>query len=167
MSELVWQTAALWTRRRMTIFFGLNFSWTSATNGICRLGLRTLRRRSKRILLHARAYAGLAWALVNLANPGGGGHSTKGVLLKARAAAARALELDPLLADAHVSLALVLEADWNWSEEENEHRLALKLGPNSWGAHSSYGRESTVSNSTSAFPARAVHGMSGGWLKCL
>ena len=87
---------------------------------------------------YARAYAGSAWALVNLADPVGGGHPAKEVLPEARAAAARALELDPSLAEAHVSRALVLIADWNWSEAEKEHRLAVQLGPNSWRAHSSY-----------------------------
>src|ERR1700730_8433069 len=87
---------------------------------------------------YARAYAGLAWALVNLADPVGGGHPAKEVLPEARSAAARALELDPSLAEAHVSRALVLIADWNWSEAEKEHRLAVQLGPNSWRAHSSY-----------------------------
>jgi len=81
---------------------------------------------------YARAYAGLAWALL------GKGQPPKDVLPEARAAAERALELDPLLSDGHVSRALVLTADWNWSEAEKEHRLALKLGPNSWGAHASY-----------------------------
>ena len=85
---------------------------------------------------YARAYAGLAWALWQLASPGG--QPPNDVLPEARAAAEKALELDPLLSDAHVSRALVLTADWNWSEAEKEHRLALKLGPNSWGAHASY-----------------------------
>jgi tetratricopeptide (TPR) repeat protein len=85
---------------------------------------------------YARAYAGLAWALWRLGNPGG--QPPKDVLPEARAAAEKALELDPSLSDGHVSRALVLTADWNWSEAEKEHRLALKLGPNSWGAHASY-----------------------------
>jgi TolB-like protein len=83
---------------------------------------------------YARAYAGLAWALWRLAY----WQLPKDVLPEARAAAEKALTLDPSLSDGHVSRALVLTADWNWSEAEKEHRLALKLGPNSWGAHASY-----------------------------
>jgi adenylate cyclase len=83
---------------------------------------------------YARAYAGFAWALRRLAY----WQPPKDVLPEARAAAEKALELDPSLSDGHVSRALVLAADWNWSEAEKEHRLALKLGPNSWGAHASY-----------------------------
>jgi len=102
-------------------------------------GIAYFKKATEKDPAYARAYAGLAWALVNLADPGGGGHSLNEVLSEATAAAARALELDPSLADGHVSRALVLEADWKWPEAEKEHQLALKLGPNSWGAHSSYG----------------------------
>jgi TolB-like protein/DNA-binding winged helix-turn-helix (wHTH) protein/Flp pilus assembly protein TadD len=86
---------------------------------------------------YARAYAGLAWALVNLAEPNVGGR-TKDLLPQATAAAERAVELDPSLADAHVSRALVLADDWNWSEAEKELQIALKVGPNSSDAHRSY-----------------------------
>jgi TolB-like protein/Flp pilus assembly protein TadD len=86
---------------------------------------------------YARAYAGLAWALVNLAEPNVGGR-TKDLLPQARAAAERAVELDPSLADAHVSRALVLADDWNWSDAEKELQIALKVGPNSSDAHLSY-----------------------------
>jgi TolB-like protein/DNA-binding winged helix-turn-helix (wHTH) protein/Flp pilus assembly protein TadD len=104
-----------------------------------RNGIARFKKVIERDPAYARAYAGLAWALVNLADPGGGGQPAKELLPEARAAAVKAIELDPSLADAHVSLALVLEAEWNWSEAEREHRLAVELGPNSWGAHSSYG----------------------------
>jgi TolB-like protein/DNA-binding winged helix-turn-helix (wHTH) protein/Flp pilus assembly protein TadD len=86
---------------------------------------------------YARAYAGLAWALVNLAEPTAGGR-TKDLLPQARAAAERAVELDPSLADARVSRALVLADDWNWFEAEKELQIALKVGPNSSDAHRSY-----------------------------
>ena len=85
---------------------------------------------------YARAYAGLAWALVNLAHLGT--HRTKDILPQARAAAGKALELDPSMDEAHVSRAMVLLLEWNWFEAEKEHRLALTLAPNSWEAHRSY-----------------------------
>ena len=85
---------------------------------------------------YARAYAGLSWALWLSAVRGV--QAPKDVLREARAAAEKAIALDPSLSDGHVSRALVLTTDWNWSEAEKEHRLALKLGPNSWGAHASY-----------------------------
>ena len=49
---------------------------------------------------------------------------------RAHAAALRAIELDPKLADAHGALGQVLEVcDWNWTEADKEYQLALELGP--------------------------------------
>jgi tetratricopeptide (TPR) repeat protein len=61
-------------------------------------------------------------------------------LSDAKAAARRALELDPSLGEAHFSLAQTLQYDWNWSEAEKEYRLALQLNPNYADAHLEYGR---------------------------
>jgi TolB-like protein/Tfp pilus assembly protein PilF len=48
----------------------------------------------------------------------------------ARAAALEALDLDPDLAEAHTTLAMVtFEFDWNWDEAEREFRQALALNP--------------------------------------
>jgi tetratricopeptide (TPR) repeat protein len=59
---------------------------------------------------------------------------------KARAAADRAISLDPLSAEGHVSLAAVIEAyDWNWTAAEREYRRALQLNPWLPAAHLWYG----------------------------
>jgi eukaryotic-like serine/threonine-protein kinase len=51
---------------------------------------------------------------------------------KAKEAALKAIELDPQLAEAHSSLALVLgQYEWDWAGAEREHKRALELGPNS------------------------------------
>ena len=51
--------------------------------------------------------------------------------VKARAAAMRALELDDSLAEAHMSMAGVLEYEhWDWSGAEREYRRAIQLAPN-------------------------------------
>ena len=89
---------------------------------------------------YALAYAGLADAYLLLGHPVWGGHSPKETLSDARAAARKALELDPSLAEAHFSLAQTQQYDWNWSEAEKEYRLALKLNPNHADAHLEYGR---------------------------
>jgi TolB-like protein/DNA-binding winged helix-turn-helix (wHTH) protein len=89
---------------------------------------------------YALAYAGLADAYIELGNPQWGGDSPKETLSDAKAAATKALELDPSLAEAHFSLAQTLEYDWNWSEAEKEYSLALKLNPNYADAHLEYGR---------------------------
>lgn len=60
---------------------------------------------------------------------------------KAKAAALRALELDPDLAEAHIMLALNLENyDWNFTAAEAEYGRALELNPNYASAHHWYGR---------------------------
>jgi serine/threonine-protein kinase len=49
---------------------------------------------------------------------------------KAKSAALKALSLDPSLAEAHVSLAAVIEAyDWNWDAAERAYRRAIELDP--------------------------------------
>jgi tetratricopeptide (TPR) repeat protein len=89
---------------------------------------------------YAPAYAWLAGSLLTLGDArwGGGGHSTRQILPEVREATAKALELDPSLADAHIIRAWILLLDRNWSETEKEHRIALKLSPNDAGAHASY-----------------------------
>jgi len=76
----------------------------------------------------AEAYAGLAdayslladYGLMNLAES----------VPKARAAAERALELDPHSAEANVSLAFVRSLfEWRWEEAETLYRTAIALNP--------------------------------------
>jgi len=59
---------------------------------------------------------------------------------KAKAAALRALELDPDLAEAHTSLALVTWLyDWDWEAADREFRRALNLDPGYVTGHQWYG----------------------------
>jgi len=53
----------------------------------------------------------------------------------ARRSAARALELDPNLAEAHASLALILWSDYDVAGAEREFKLALSLNPSYSPAH--------------------------------
>jgi Flp pilus assembly protein TadD len=55
------------------------------------------------------------------------------------AAALRALELDPTLADAHALLGNILQQDWQWSEAEARLRRALELNPSHARAHAQLG----------------------------
>jgi serine/threonine protein kinase/Tfp pilus assembly protein PilF len=58
----------------------------------------------------------------------------------AKAAALKALELDPNLAEAHTTLALINWLyDWNWSAADDEFKRALDLDPQSVTAHHWYG----------------------------
>lgn len=58
---------------------------------------------------------------------------------KAHAAANRALELDPTIAEVHAELALVaFYYDWDWTRSEQEFRRAIALNPNYATAHQWY-----------------------------
>jgi serine/threonine-protein kinase len=87
---------------------------------------------------YALAYVGLADCYVLL--PWYGGWLPKNAYPQARAFALRALEIDNLLAEAHVSLAAVYYwFDWDWQSAEKEFKLALELNPGYATGHHWYG----------------------------
>ena len=87
---------------------------------------------------YALAYAGLADAYVLLSAYAEA--SPKDSLPQAKAAAAKALELDSTLGEAHASLAQALLAyDLNFAEATREFRRAIELNPNYATAHHWYG----------------------------
>jgi TolB-like protein/DNA-binding winged helix-turn-helix (wHTH) protein/Flp pilus assembly protein TadD len=86
---------------------------------------------------YGAAYSGLADC-----NSGLGWHgfmSPAEVLPKAYAAAQKAVEIDPQSAEAHASLALVLDHKWDWPAAEVEFKRALELNPQYANAHHWYG----------------------------
>jgi TolB-like protein len=88
---------------------------------------------------YAPAYAGLADAYFALGIDWGiPGHSESETLMLAKTAVAKALELDPGLAEAHVSHVWGLLQDWNWQEAEKEARLVVTQNPNYAEGHSTY-----------------------------
>jgi serine/threonine-protein kinase len=86
----------------------------------------------------AEAYAGLADAYSLLADYGL--MNPAEAVPKARAAAERALELDPQSAEANVSLAFVRSLfEWRWEEAEALYRTAIAVNPGSSRARHWYG----------------------------
>ena len=83
------------------------------------------------------AYSGLADCNSGLAWHGF--MSPAEVLPKAYAAAQKAVEIDPQSAEAHASLALVLEHKWDWAGAQVEFKRALDLNPQYANAHHWYG----------------------------
>ena len=84
----------------------------------------------------APAYAGLAECLVLLGSAEMGAMAPADAMPKAREAAAKALALDPGLAEAHAALALVkLAYDWDWAGAEQSFRKATLLNPDCVTAH--------------------------------
>jgi adenylate cyclase len=76
---------------------------------------------------YALAYCGLA---DNYAYMGSVVMPEKEAIAKEKEFAQKALELDPELAEAHMSLALVLVADYDWRNGLKEFDRALELNPN-------------------------------------
>jgi TolB-like protein/DNA-binding winged helix-turn-helix (wHTH) protein/Tfp pilus assembly protein PilF len=86
---------------------------------------------------YALAYAGLAAAFAPMGYRGYG--APDNLHARMRAAATRAVTLDPTLPEAHVALGAVLAFyEWHWSESEKEFQRALELNPNLSLAHHWY-----------------------------
>ena len=86
----------------------------------------------------ALAYAGLADCYNALS--GNSFVAPRDAYPKAKAASAKALELDENLAEAHTSLGFAAcRYDWNWQEAEKEFKRAIALNPNYATAHDWYG----------------------------
>ncbi|HEV2765143.1 MAG TPA: winged helix-turn-helix domain-containing protein [Pyrinomonadaceae bacterium] len=106
---------------------------------------------------YALAYVGLADSYNLL--PGHGGLPPKDYFPKAKAAALRALEIDPSLAEAYASLGFVsYRFDWDWRASERHFRRAVELKPNYPTAHHWYGESLAVTGrfeESSAALARA------------
>jgi len=77
---------------------------------------------------YALAWAGLSDAYNIMSEYGK--HRRRDVFPKAKAAVFKALELDDGLAEAHVSLGLLLMLDeWDWVNSGKEYRLGIELNP--------------------------------------
>ncbi|MFC2158330.1 protein kinase [Acidobacteriota bacterium] len=86
---------------------------------------------------YALAHTGMAFMYL--------GHLAQGTapdpleaITKAKAAAAKALDLDNTLEEAHATLGIIYELEWNWKEGEKLLRKALSLNPNFAFAHAYY-----------------------------
>ncbi|MES1256839.1 MAG: hypothetical protein ABUS51_00355, partial [Acidobacteriota bacterium] len=96
---------------------------------------------------------------------------------RARAAARRAVELDPTIAAPHTTLALIAQnADWDWAEAEREYKRAIDLNPNDSDARHWYGEFLVLTGHAEpglAELGRAEHldplspGIASGYTKCL
>jgi len=87
---------------------------------------------------YAPAFAGIADAYIMLGEHGAA--PALRVMQQAKAAASRAIEIDPSLAEAHVSLGSVSALyEWNWPEAQHRFRRAIELNPSYPTAHHWYG----------------------------
>jgi TolB-like protein/DNA-binding winged helix-turn-helix (wHTH) protein/predicted Zn-dependent protease len=85
----------------------------------------------------APAYAGLAttYGLHSIVFPV---EHAPDELARMRAAAEKAIELDPLLAEAHEALAVIFARDGQWGQAEKSFRRAIELDPNRSSTYLSY-----------------------------
>jgi serine/threonine-protein kinase len=88
---------------------------------------------------YALAYSGLADCYNLYGSFDIGALSPSDAMPKAEAAAGKALDIDPTLAEAHNSLAYAkLLYDWDWARAESEFKQAIDLKPNYADAHHWY-----------------------------
>jgi Tfp pilus assembly protein PilF/TolB-like protein len=124
---------------------------------------------------YALAYAGLADAYNALGNMAFA--EPRNAFSKAKAAAQRALAIDPWLAEGHAALALTsMQFDWDFSAAEAAFRKSIELGPRYGPARQWYGMflclmgrfpeaEEQMSLARAADPLSAVIDLHFGWVK--
>ncbi|HET7427169.1 MAG TPA: protein kinase [Gemmatimonadales bacterium] len=111
--------------------------WTQ--EGVDR-GLEHLQEAVRRDPNYALAYAAMGKAYLDIGLGVVGMLPPDEAFAKARAVVARALEIDPGLAEAHAILGhLKYVCDYDWSGAEAELKRALELNPNSGEAYDIYG----------------------------
>lgn len=80
--------------------------------------------------VYAQAYAGLANCYVVMSSVAYGSFTPTEAMERANAAAKKALEIAPNLAEAHTSLGVVqMKYQWNWVEAEKSFKRAIELKP--------------------------------------
>ena len=112
------------------------YYWNERNKESLERAIKYFEEAIKRDPQFALAYSGLADCYVVLVDhsylPPNEGYP------KAKQAATKALELDNTLAEAHTSLASILNTDWEWTEAEREFKEALRLNANYPTAHHWY-----------------------------
>lgn len=115
------------------------FHWKKRTTEGMVLAVAAFERAIAADTGYGQAYAGLADAYILYPQYGVATITPGEAFARARAAATRALELDPDLAEAQASLGeIATYADWDWGEAERRFRRAIALDPGYATAHQWY-----------------------------
>jgi eukaryotic-like serine/threonine-protein kinase len=113
------------------------YHYAKRTPGDIERGIEYFQEAIQRDPNFALAYSGIADCYNSM--PSYPYLSPKEAYPRAKAAAQRALEIDPTLAEAHTALAVSLAAyEWNWGEAQKEFKRAIELNPNYPNAHFYY-----------------------------
>lgn len=116
------------------------YHWNKRTDEAVARGITDLTEAVALDPEYALAYAGLADCYIVLAKFGA--EVPREFMPKARAAAERALTLDPKLAEAHVSLGSIAAVfNWDWAGAERHYLRAIELKPDYATAHQWYGHD--------------------------
>jgi TolB-like protein/Flp pilus assembly protein TadD len=109
------------------------FYWNQGTVAGLKQSIEYLQQAITTDPKYALAYAGLADSYLSL------GSFWVEAISESKAAALKAIELDPTLAEAHVALGHIrLWLDWEWQAAELEFKQGIALNPNSALAHDQY-----------------------------
>jgi tetratricopeptide (TPR) repeat protein len=115
------------------------YFWNKRTPDSLRTALAYFNQAVEEDPLYAQAYSGLADTYALLGDWQYAVMTPKDALPKAKAAAVKALELDPSLGEAHNSLAFCLDGfDWNFEAAGREFQRAIELNPGYATAHHWY-----------------------------
>jgi TolB-like protein/DNA-binding winged helix-turn-helix (wHTH) protein len=120
------------------VYLQARYEWNKRTTEGLHRALELFQQTIDLDPTYAAAWAGLAdTEYILVANQNGG---TPDGLVRAKAAAQRALALDDGLAEAHASLGILnWSYDRNWLAAEREYKRAIELNPNYATAHQFYG----------------------------
>jgi TolB-like protein/Flp pilus assembly protein TadD len=114
-----------------------NFYWSRSNCDGSQKGLSYYRQAVAKDPTFAAAYVGLAQAYFTLGDWNCSPYEE--AFQKSKAAALRALELEPTAGSAHTWLGTIaFFHEWNWDNAEREYRRAIQLGPNYAPAHLLY-----------------------------
>jgi tetratricopeptide (TPR) repeat protein len=115
------------------------FEWNRRTTQSLMEAISSFQKAIEYDATYAPSYAGLADCYALLGTAPYTALRPREAFPKAKANALKALELDPDLAEAHVSLGFsALAYDWNYAEAEREFRKAIELRPDYATAHQYY-----------------------------
>ncbi len=120
------------------LYLRARHAWNKRTSEGFEDSIRLFQAAIDRDPTFALAYAGLADAYVLLNDYDAA--APEEAYPKAKAAAFKALEIDPNLSEPRTTLAYVIAThDWNFPEAEREYRRSIETNPNSATAHQWYG----------------------------
>src|SRR5215470_14304247 len=110
------------------------FFWNKRTRENFEKAITYFQQAIEKDTSYALAYSGMADCYALLANYGA--DPPNETMPKAKAAALKALQIDPNLAEAHASLAQILhDYDWDYAGAQREIDRAIELNPNYATAH--------------------------------